>query len=111
MKREEGQATELRLSVLSSSSSPHGWKQLSSGGRREAKISRRVLAQVLDTPRQVADHPKQDVHRRSLNVPPRFPPGHCVRSQPEQTRQVACVRLNRSRIARIWSAESKPWFL
>ena len=36
----------------------------------ERPTSRRVLAQVLDTPRQVADHPKQDVHRRSLNVPP-----------------------------------------
>ena len=34
------------------------------------------------------DHPKQDVHRRSLNVPPCFPPGHCARSQPEQTRRV-----------------------
>jgi len=50
--------------------------------------SRRVIAQVLNAPGQIADHPEENIHRRGLDVPSRFPPRYGVRTQPEKTRQV-----------------------
>src|SRR4249919_3391283 len=45
----------------------------------------RVIAQVGQAPRQIADQPQQHVEGSRLNVAPRFPAGDRVRTQTKQT--------------------------
>src|SRR5882724_5277890 len=51
-------------------------------------VSRGLMAQVLNATGQIADHPEEQIHCRGLDVPPRFPPGHGVRTEPKQVRQL-----------------------
>lgn len=48
-----------------------------------------VLAQIVDAPRQVADEPEEDVHRRGLDVSARLPAGGRVGAETEQPCRLA----------------------
>ena len=70
---------------MAHSSATAGLKVARGEGR---KVITGVISQVLNTSGEVADHPKENLYLRDLDVPPRFPPGRRVGAQPEEMRQI-----------------------